>query len=242
MSTLCPNSCRQTARIGGGAAAPPAPPRPVRLCVWLGYRPTTGHRDVSVAAPERHHVTMSTWWSRHVHWMPLMKKGFATICVKSSCACVHSSFHNNDARNDSVRLMLTWDLSLTSTRRWRLRVSRIDGLTLHCWRAEKQTSLVTWDALRFALVQGLVGRRRRGGCSKFDPYLAQVIVVWWHCQEGTIEVFKWCRMIIKTWAAQCLCPAPGQGDRLRWPFQVFRKARVPELASGTRRLAYFKRG
>ena len=29
MSTLCPNSCRQTARIGG--AAPPAP-RPVRLC------------------------------------------------------------------------------------------------------------------------------------------------------------------------------------------------------------------
>ena len=25
MSTLCPNSCRQTARIGG-AAAPPAPP------------------------------------------------------------------------------------------------------------------------------------------------------------------------------------------------------------------------
>ena len=26
MSTLCPNSCRQTARIGGGAAAPPAPP------------------------------------------------------------------------------------------------------------------------------------------------------------------------------------------------------------------------
>ena len=29
MLTLCPNSCRQTARIGG-AAAPPAP-RPVRL-------------------------------------------------------------------------------------------------------------------------------------------------------------------------------------------------------------------
>ena len=25
MSTLCPNSCRQTARIGGGAAAPPVP-------------------------------------------------------------------------------------------------------------------------------------------------------------------------------------------------------------------------
>ena len=33
MSTLCPNSCRQTARIGG-EAAPPCPPRPVRL--WLG--------------------------------------------------------------------------------------------------------------------------------------------------------------------------------------------------------------
>ena len=32
ISTLCPNLCRQTARIGGGAAAPPAP-RPVRL--WL---------------------------------------------------------------------------------------------------------------------------------------------------------------------------------------------------------------
>ena len=30
--TLCPNSCRQTARIGG-AAAPPCPPRPVRL--WM---------------------------------------------------------------------------------------------------------------------------------------------------------------------------------------------------------------
>ena len=28
MSTLCPNSCRQTARIGGGQL----PPRPVRLC------------------------------------------------------------------------------------------------------------------------------------------------------------------------------------------------------------------
>ena len=27
MSTLCPNSCRQTARIGG-ATAPPAPPVP----------------------------------------------------------------------------------------------------------------------------------------------------------------------------------------------------------------------
>ena len=33
MSTLCPNSCRQTARIGGGATAPPAP-CPVRLCFW----------------------------------------------------------------------------------------------------------------------------------------------------------------------------------------------------------------
>ena len=30
MSTLCPNVCRQTARIGGGAAALPVP-RPVRL-------------------------------------------------------------------------------------------------------------------------------------------------------------------------------------------------------------------
>ena len=28
MSTLCPNSCRQTARIGGGAAASPCPPVP----------------------------------------------------------------------------------------------------------------------------------------------------------------------------------------------------------------------
>ena len=36
MSTLCPNSCRQTARIGGGQLPPPAP-RPVRLCklCWL---------------------------------------------------------------------------------------------------------------------------------------------------------------------------------------------------------------
>ena len=32
MSTLFPNSCRQTARIGGAAA--PLPPRPVRL--WVG--------------------------------------------------------------------------------------------------------------------------------------------------------------------------------------------------------------
>ena len=32
MSTLCPNSCRQTARIGGAAAPPCPPPRPVRLC------------------------------------------------------------------------------------------------------------------------------------------------------------------------------------------------------------------
>ena len=30
MSTLCPNVCRQTARIGGGGQLPPAP-RPVRL-------------------------------------------------------------------------------------------------------------------------------------------------------------------------------------------------------------------
>ena len=33
-STLCPNVCRQTARIGGGGQLPPCPPRPVRLCVW----------------------------------------------------------------------------------------------------------------------------------------------------------------------------------------------------------------
>ena len=34
MSTLCPNSCRQTARIGGATAPlPPPPPRPVRLCI-----------------------------------------------------------------------------------------------------------------------------------------------------------------------------------------------------------------
>ena len=33
MSTLCPNSCRQTARIGGGAAAPPCPPVPYAY-VW----------------------------------------------------------------------------------------------------------------------------------------------------------------------------------------------------------------
>ena len=32
MSTLCPNSCRQTARIGGGGATAPPAPRPVRLC------------------------------------------------------------------------------------------------------------------------------------------------------------------------------------------------------------------
>ena len=33
MSTLCPNSCRQTPRIGGGSCPLP-PPRPVRLWVY----------------------------------------------------------------------------------------------------------------------------------------------------------------------------------------------------------------
>ena len=35
MSTLCPNSCRQTARIDGGGNCPPCPPRPVRLCQYM---------------------------------------------------------------------------------------------------------------------------------------------------------------------------------------------------------------
>ena len=36
MSTLCPNSCRQTARIGGGGQLPPCPPSrtPMHQCIW----------------------------------------------------------------------------------------------------------------------------------------------------------------------------------------------------------------
>ena len=42
MSTLCPNSCRQTARIGGGGQLPPAP-RPVRLCQLDNFFKTQRH-------------------------------------------------------------------------------------------------------------------------------------------------------------------------------------------------------
>ena len=41
MSTLCPNSCRQTARIGGGSCPPPLPPVP------YAYGPS--HQSMSFA-------------------------------------------------------------------------------------------------------------------------------------------------------------------------------------------------
>ena len=36
MSTLCPNSCRQTARIGGGGSCPPCPPSRTPMCGGAG--------------------------------------------------------------------------------------------------------------------------------------------------------------------------------------------------------------
>ena len=37
MSTLCPNSCRQTARIGGGSCPPPCPPPPPSRTTMVMY-------------------------------------------------------------------------------------------------------------------------------------------------------------------------------------------------------------
>ena len=60
MSTLCPNSCRQTARIGGGAAAPPLPPVPyayeLRSLLLLGMC-VSYHADTSRIVHQSHTAT-----------------------------------------------------------------------------------------------------------------------------------------------------------------------------------------
>ena len=76
MSTLCPNSCRQTARIGG--QLPPCPPRPVRLC------PHTPYNTQKLEMVQRHaaryvcnhwqNTSSVTGMLSQLEWVPLVTR------------------------------------------------------------------------------------------------------------------------------------------------------------------------
>ena len=61
--TLCPNSCRQTARIGGAAA--PLPPRPVRLCIAICVMPRRRKTDY-VAVYQELCVILPQWQVKRI--------------------------------------------------------------------------------------------------------------------------------------------------------------------------------